>query len=217
MPLILRKGGVHEYYFQLEPPESIQAKLVERANISNPKSMEQTNDLFKYGCYKEADYKSGKSAAICDEGEFFKLTQLDFGQTGRCNFYWTTEQKFLFTFTTVGAFQVCPFVFQCCSFTMVMKFQKGSPYLEDANSLMQLSLEMGLKFTDYQRNIGHYHHNFTACDTWNKVKASHKNKDLVVLQYYDFYGLFILLGVGLGISSVTVIMEVTAHKMKNRI
>ena len=58
---------------------------------------------------------------------------------------------------------------------------------------MQLSLEMGLKFTDYQRNIGHYHRNFTACDTWNKVKASHKNRAFVVLKYDDFYGLLMLL------------------------
>ena len=99
---------------------------------------------------------------------------------------------------------------------MLTKLQKDSSYVEDANYLMQLSLEMGLKFTDYQRNIGHYHQNFTACDTWNAVKASHKNKDLVVLQYDDFYGLFILLAVGLGISSITMIIEVTTHKIKNR-
>ena len=97
----------------------------------------------------------------------------------------------------------------------INKLQKGSPYLEDANYLMQLSLEMGLKFTDYQRNIGHYHHNFTACDTWNKVKASQKNKEIVVLQYDDFYGLFILLAVGLGLSSLAFIVEIATQKVMN--
>ena len=88
--------------------------------------------------------------------------------------------------------------------------------MEDANYLMQLSLEMGLKFTDYQRNIGHYYQNFTACDSWSKVKVSHKNKDTVVLQYDDFYGLLIILAVGLGISTLTFIIEITTRKIKNR-
>ena len=88
--------------------------------------------------------------------------------------------------------------------------------MEDANYLMQLSLEMGLKFTDYNRNIGHYFPNFTACDTWRKVKASHKNKNIRVLRHEDLYGMTIILAVGLGISSFIFIMELTTHKIKNR-
>ena len=96
-------------------------------------------------------------------------------------------------------------------------FQKGSPYLSDANNLLQLSFEMGLKFTDYFRNIGHYVPNATKCDSWTGVKASHRNKGhLVVLNYDDIYGLLIILAVGLSSSSIIFISEVVVHKILKR-
>ena len=93
--------------------------------------------------------------------------------------------------------------------------QKGSPYLADANYLLQLSLEMGLKFTDYGRNIGHYIPNATKCDTWNDVEISHRTKSpLVVLNYDDIYGLLIIFGAGIIGSFATLGVEVLVHNIR---
>ena len=100
---------------------------------------------------------------------------------------------------------------------MFVIFQKGSPYLSDANNLIQLSLEMGLKFADYVRNMGEYVPNATKCDSWTDVKASHRNKDhLVVLNYDDIYGLLIILAVGLSGSSIIFIAEVVMVEIMKR-
>ena len=100
---------------------------------------------------------------------------------------------------------------------MLELFQKGSPYLSDANHLWQLSEEMGLKFTDYARNIEEYVQNATKCDKWTDVKASHKNKDhIVVLNYDDIYGLLIILAIGLTGSLIIFIAEYIMNKMMNR-
>ena len=89
--------------------------------------------------------------------------------------------------------------------------------MSDANSLIQLSLEMGLKFADYTRNMGEYVPNATKCDTWTDVKASHRKKDhLVVLNYDDIYGLLIILAVGLPGSLIIFIAELVMHKMMKR-
>ena len=79
---------------------------------------------------------------------------------------------------------------------------------------MQLSLEMGLKFTDIKRNFGNYLPNSTKCNTWGDVKASHRNKsNLVVLNYDDIYGLLIILTVGLSGSSFIFIAELLINKI----
>ena len=86
--------------------------------------------------------------------------------------------------------------------------------MSDANSLVQLSFEMGLKFADYAKNMGEYVPNATKCETWTEVKASHRNKDdLVVLNYDDTYGLLIILAVGLSGSLIIFIAELVMHKM----
>ena len=86
------------------------------------------------------------------------------------------------------------------------KFQKGSPYLQDANSLLQLSREMGLNFT----YVGNLLPNQTKCDTWNKVKDSHLKKDRKELMTYeDILGMLLLWTIGLGTSLLVFIFEVT--------
>ena len=71
---------------------------------------------------------------------------------------------------------------------------------------------MGLKFTDFQRNIGHYIPNATQCNTWTDVKASHRNKDnLVILNYDDIYGLLIVLALGVSSSCIIFIAEVVIN------
>ena len=100
---------------------------------------------------------------------------------------------------------------------MFVIFQKGSPYLSDANNLLQFSLEMGLKFADYTRNLGEYVPNATKCDSWTDVKASQRNKDhLVVLNYDDIYGLLIILAVGLSGSSIIFTAEVVMLEIMKR-
>ena len=85
--------------------------------------------------------------------------------------------------------------------------------MQDANFLMQLSLEMGLKFTDMKRDLGNYLPNATRCNSWTDVKASHRNKDhLVVLHFDDIYGLIIVLAVGLSLSSLIFLLEAVMHK-----
>ena len=93
-------------------------------------------------------------------------------------------------------------------------FQKESPYLSDANNLLQLSLEMGLKFADYARNMGEYVPNATKCNTWTEVKASHRNRSqLVALKFDDIYGVLIILAAGLTSSLIIFVAEVIVSKI----
>ena len=79
--------------------------------------------------------------------------------------------------------------------------------MQDANFLTQLGIEMGL--FDFKRLLENHVPNATKCNTWGDVKASHRNKDhLVVLNYDDIYGLLIILAVGLSGSSIIFIAEV---------
>ena len=101
--LLMRKGSTLEYMLKHSSDE-IETKLAERAQSIEP--VTPTNDFFEYGCLPPDDYKSGKSAAICGKGGFWRLTSYDFGRTGRCNFYLTND-KFHVVMNTVAAFQVC--------------------------------------------------------------------------------------------------------------
>ena len=104
LSLIMRKGSIQEYFFKhIYGPERIEAKLGEHAQSVLPQT--PTNDFFEYGCFTTEEYRSGKSASICDLGEFWSLTSSDFGTTGRCNFYMTSD-RFLLAMDTMGAFQV---------------------------------------------------------------------------------------------------------------
>ena len=103
--LIMRKGSIQEYMFKYGyGPERIETKLGEHAQSISP--LTPGIDFFEYGCFTAEEYRSGKSASICDLGEFWRLTEITFGTTGQCNFY-LTDDRFLIGMDTLAAFQVC--------------------------------------------------------------------------------------------------------------
>ena len=93
------------------------------------------------------------------------------------------------------------------------KFQKGSPYLHDANYLLQLSIERYLKFMDLEG----VNPNSTKCNTWNKVRDSHLKKDRTELMTYeDILGMLLLWTIGLGCSLLVFMLEVTLQLCNKR-
>ena len=81
--------------------------------------------------------------------------------------------------------------------------------MQDANFLTQLSLEMGLT---KERVLEKPLPNATKCGSWTHVKATHRNKDrLVVINYDDIYGMLIILAVGLSGSLVIFAGEIVVH------
>ena len=56
--------------------------------------------------------------------------------------------------------------------------------------------------------------NATKCGSWTHVKATHRNKDrLVVINYDDIYGMLIILAVGLSGSLVIFAGEIAVQKI----
>ena len=90
------------------------------------------------------------------------------------------------------------------------KFQKGSPYLEDANSLLQLSSERGFKFA--LQDPSSIIPNMTKCNTWDKVRDSHLKQDRKELMTYeDILGMLLLWTIGLGTSFLVFMLEVASQ------
>ena len=94
-----------------------------------------------------------------------------------------------------------------------MKFQKASPYLEDANELIHRALESGLIAKKLKEHLP----NATQCVSHADVQRSHFGKgQKVVFKIGTIYGMIILLSIGLGVATFTVIAELTANKSSNR-
>ena len=84
-------------------------------------------------------------------------------------------------------------------------FQKESPFLDELNHIIDTEYEMG-EISDAR------HHDFvpnsTECDTWQKIRASHKLEDeKVTFQATDLFGMLILLSSGLGGSFLILTVE----------
>ena len=77
--------------------------------------------------------------------------------------------------------------------TYKIDFQKGSLFVDDANSLIQLAKQMGLIDFSYYNHMP----NATKCNTINDIYQSHVD-DLVILEVDDIYGMLILLSLGIG-------------------
>ena len=72
--------------------------------------------------------------------------------------------------------------------------QKNSPYIDDANKLIDLGRQLGLDETGLQK----YLPNATQCYHWNAIQESHSAKDEnVVFKIEDIYGIILLLVIGL--------------------
>ena len=97
--------------------------------------------------------------------------------------------------------------------TLFYLVQKRSPYLEDANRLIDLANQIGLIENVIQR----FTPNATQCLTWSAVQASHTKKGQdVVFKLEDIYGMLILLALGLCGAILTLISEIAIHKIINR-
>ena len=81
----------------------------------------------------------------------------------------------------------------------ILLIQKGSPYLDEVNELIELARQSGL-FT----NINKLMPNASECATNADVQRSHMAQDArVVLKMDNIYGMIILLGLGLVGSTIT--------------
>ena len=91
-------------------------------------------------------------------------------------------------------------------------FQKGSPFLEDLDYLIDTSSAIGLSVDEVTR---YYLPNSTKCTTWQDVRASHMKKDHeVIVNLDDTFGLMILLASGLGGALAILIVELLTKAKK---
>ena len=91
-----------------------------------------------------------------------------------------------------------------------MLSQKGSPYLDDANELIEIARESGMIDEEFKKRIP-----YTAkCLTHADVQKSHIGKDnKVVFKLENIYGMIILLALGLGGGVLTLIAEIFINKV----
>ena len=77
--------------------------------------------------------------------------------------------------------------------------QKGSPYLEDTNHILELALQMGLIQSLYDKTISNAAgSNFTRCRTWHDIEASHgANNPNIILEFEEIRGMLLTLAIGL--------------------
>ena len=89
-------------------------------------------------------------------------------------------------------------------------FQKGSPFLEDANELIQLAWESGLIDAQFKKYVPHA----KECLTRDDVENSHFGEETkVVFKLENIYGMISLLAMGLGGGVLTLIGEIVIHKI----
>ena len=83
-------------------------------------------------------------------------------------------------------------------------FQKGSPYLEDVNLLINLAKQMGLIDNSMKTNVP----NSTKCETYQDIQESHSNRDKpAVLKFEDTQGMLIVWLVGIALAVLVVMVE----------
>ena len=88
--------------------------------------------------------------------------------------------------------------------------QKGSPYLNDANNLIDLANQMGLIDKQIQNSVP----NASNCLTSSAVQESHIKRDQkVVYTMEDVYGMIVPLGVGIVGGLTILIIECNSIKV----
>ena len=89
-------------------------------------------------------------------------------------------------------------------------FQKGSPYIDDANELIELARQSGLIDAEFRKFIPYA----SKCLTHADVQKSHIEDGVtVVLKLENIYGIIGLLALGLGGSVISMIIEIIYHKL----
>ena len=193
-------------YLESTPPGSTMRRLFDKAE----KVVESASAHTHSPCYK-IERNARNWASICDIIDIDKLKSRDYGDTGKCNYY-TIDDTF-FTTPAVMAFQVCVFIRMHCnpmieSLNSIDILQKESPYLEEANELLDLAGQMGLITGLYQQGLK----NRTKCDKWHDIQESHieKGKEQVIT-LKDTRGLFLLITIGLSAAIATFTIELLVH------
>ena len=102
-------------------------------------------------------------------------------------------------------------------FVSWLKFQKGSPYLEEFNHLLDLKDQMALPYSENGGGISNYIPNSTKCMAWKDVRASHETNATVVITLEDIYGMVILLAICLGGATVAFFLELLSKALRLRI
>ena len=96
-----------------------------------------------------------------------------------------------------------------CNSSLELQLQKRSPYLEDANELIQCAVESGL----IAAKLKEYLPNATQCLSHANVKKSHiKSGQQVVFKLGNIYGMIILLSIGLGVATLIAMAEQAIYK-----
>ena len=194
---IIPYGSSMVEYLKNAPQNSNMRRLYEGATI-------QIDDCFT--AREKPFWKSGQVAAPCIATAIRELMHYDFTQTGRCNYYTTTDEMH---HMNMGLpFQVKTKLNKYSTHKIIFSkpLQKGSPYIEDVNRLIRLSVQMGLM------DVGPFVQNSTKCDSWNDILVSHKSAHTVELKLSDIYGMISLLLLGLLVAMASFIMENIAKR-----
>ena len=96
------KGSVAEYFTSTAAPDTMLARLFERATVMSPLT---NHERLMYSCYSTKMIKSQSFASLCDEASISSLISQDYGRTGKCNFY-LLEDKLLASKSSHFAIQV---------------------------------------------------------------------------------------------------------------
>ena len=94
------------------------------------------------------------------------------------------------------------------------EFQKGSPYIEDFDFLIDMKDQMGLEFSG--EGIANYVPNATRCMRWEQVKASHSANNDLVIRIEQIFGMLLLLSLGIAAGFTTFIAESLIFKIMRR-
>ena len=96
---------------------------------------------------------------------------------------------------------------------LLLIFQKESPYLDDANEIIDHAIESGWFNAEFSK----YLPNATKCLRHDDVQWSHFETDQrVVFKMENIYGMIILLAIGLGLATLTAIAEPIIFKAWHR-
>ena len=202
IPWVIEQGSTAEFNMRTALSGSTMSLLHKQAVLVPHLTRREIN---KYGCPTAKLRGKGRFASFCQWSVIWLMMAKDFSATGKCNFYLIEER--LISSMRGAAFQVNIFI--CYNYASHLsfwtKFQMGSPFLEDFNYLVDLKDQMGLKLSEDA--IEDYVPNTTKCMTWQDVKASHDYVTTPVVKVKDFYGIFILLILGLGIAMASLTIE----------
>ena len=169
LSLVTEDGSAIIANMRQTPPESVYNKLMDKTEKMDTINRED----WPSGCFSPETYISREHASLCDIHSMNAHLSDDYSANGMCNWY-TTKSKF-FHVPIMMAFQVFSeqtksrFINLTLNEKLWAMLQKGSPYLDDANKLIDLAQQLGIIDLAIQKHIP----NATKCSTWRAVQVSH--------------------------------------------